>query len=125
MRLAEDIFDVPREEAVMFPSGVQCTHKMFHLHFCAFADGKNHFYSSAVILPVRQMMICCWTREYRSQLGTGIVLIHVQVAPCRCNRPKYKLAQLIGKNSLKINPPALHECFSIYSPELRIKHQIS
>lgn len=107
----------------MFPSGVQCTHKMFQIHFRAFADGKNHFYS--------QQLFYQWDKwwsvvgpEYRSQLGTGIVLIHVQVAPCRCNRPKYKLAQLIGKNSLKIHPSALHECFSIYSPELRIKPQI-
>lgn len=108
----------------MFPSGVQCTHKMFQIYFHAFADGKNHLYPSAVILPVRQMVICCWTREYGSQLGTGIVLIHVQVALCRCSRAKHKLAQLIGRNSLKIYLFALHECISIYSPELRIKPQI-
>lgn len=109
----------------MFPSGVQCTHKMFQIYFHAFAAEKSPLHLSAIILPVRQMMICCWTRQCRSKLEMIIVLIHVQVSLCRCNRAKYNLAQLIGNNSLKIYPTALHECISIYVHELRIRPQIS
>lgn len=34
---------------------------------------KPLLHLAAVVLPVRQIMICCWTRQCRSKLGTGIV----------------------------------------------------